>query len=129
MHIWNSETNENPRNPAQAETADTENQNLLKTRTLTLTEKRKQFKENFIEQTNLRWNLSYRLQTTKTRKSSRKPLRMTDSDRKEDDCLQKFSGIIHATVTSSASIYTRADLMQAACTSVGLEKKYSQEKK
>jgi hypothetical protein len=30
-----------PRKPAQAETAGTENQNLLKTQTLTLTEKKK----------------------------------------------------------------------------------------
>jgi hypothetical protein len=33
--------NERPSNPAQAETTGTENQDLLKTQTLTLTEKRK----------------------------------------------------------------------------------------
>jgi hypothetical protein len=46
--------NESTRNQAQAETTGTENQNLLKTQSLTLTTKRKQVKENFIEQTNLR---------------------------------------------------------------------------
>jgi hypothetical protein len=44
----------NPSKPTQAETVGIENQNLLKTQTLTLTEKRKQFKEKIIEQTNLR---------------------------------------------------------------------------
>jgi len=87
VYLWNSRTNEKPRNQAQVETTGTENQDLLKTQTLTLTEKRKQFKENFIEQTNLMWNLSYILQTTKIRKSSRKPMRRIISDRGEDDCL------------------------------------------
>jgi hypothetical protein len=74
-------------NQALAETTGIEDQNLLKTQKLTLTEKIKQFKENFIEQTNLRRNLSYKLQTTKTRMSSRKPLRRISYDRGEDDCL------------------------------------------
>jgi hypothetical protein len=46
--------NKRTRNQAQAEITGTENQNLLKTQILTLTEKIKQFKKNFIEQTNLR---------------------------------------------------------------------------
>jgi len=89
MYFWNSKTNERPRNIPQAETTGTKNQDLLNSQTLTLKEKIKQFKENFIEQTNLRWNLSYRLQITKTRKSSSKPLRRIISDRWEDDCLSK----------------------------------------
>jgi hypothetical protein len=81
--------NKNRSNQALAETTGIEDQNLLKTQKLTLTEKGKQFKENFIEQTNLRWNLSYKLQTTKTRMSSKKTLRRIASDRGEDDCLSK----------------------------------------
>jgi hypothetical protein len=41
--------NEKTSNQALAETTGIEDQNLLKTQKLTLTEKRKQFKENFIE--------------------------------------------------------------------------------
>ena len=107
VYIWNSETNEKPRKIAQTETTGTEKQNLLKKKTLTLTEKRKQFKENFIKQTNLRWNLRYRLQTTKTRKSSRKPLRRTNSDREEDDYLFKRNFL---------ESYTRLSPPQIACT-------------
>jgi hypothetical protein len=81
--------NEKTNNQALAKTTGIEDQNLLKTHKLTLIEKRKQFKENFIEQTNLRWNLSYKLQTTKTRMSSTKPLRRITSDRGDDDCLPK----------------------------------------
>jgi hypothetical protein len=89
--VCSSETlkNEKTNNQELAETIGIEDQNLLKTQKLTLTEKRKQFKENFIEQTNLSWNLSYKLQTTKTRMSSRKPLRRINSDRGDDDCLPK----------------------------------------
>jgi hypothetical protein len=48
--------NKRTSNQAQEEITDTENQNLLKTQILTLTEKKKkkQFKEKFIEQTNMR---------------------------------------------------------------------------
>jgi hypothetical protein len=99
--------NEKTSNQALAETTGIEDQNLLKTQKLTLTEKRKQFKENFIEQTNLRWNLSYKLQTTKTRMSSRKPLRRITSDRGEDDCLSKRNFL---------KSYMRLTLPQLACT-------------
>ena len=50
---------------AQAETTGTENQNLFKTQTLTLIEKRKQFKENFIEQNQS--EVKPKLQTAKSR--------------------------------------------------------------
>jgi hypothetical protein len=42
--------NEKTSNQELAETTSIENQNLLKTQKLTLSEKKKQFKENFIEQ-------------------------------------------------------------------------------
>jgi hypothetical protein len=99
--------NEKTNNQALAETTGIEDHNLLKTQRLTLTEKRKQFKENFIKQTNLRWNLSYKLQTTKTRMSSRKPLRRITSDRGEDDCLPKRNFL---------KSDTRLILPQLACT-------------
>jgi hypothetical protein len=56
--VCTSETlkNEKTNNQALVETTGIEDKNLLKTLKLTLTKKRKQFKENFIEQTNLRWN-------------------------------------------------------------------------
>jgi hypothetical protein len=54
MCTYETLKNERTSNKSQAKTTGIENQNLLKTQTPTLTKKRKQLKENFIEQTNMR---------------------------------------------------------------------------
>jgi hypothetical protein len=80
-------TNENTSNKTLAETTGIENQNPLKTQTLTLSEKKKQFKENFIEQNQSEVVPKLQIAKTETRMSFRKPLRRITSDREKDDCL------------------------------------------
>jgi hypothetical protein len=65
VYLCNSSKNEKTSNQALAETTGIENQNLLKTQKLTLTEKEKQFKENFIEQNQS--EVKPKLQTAKNR--------------------------------------------------------------
>jgi hypothetical protein len=73
-------------NPNQEETTDIDNQDPLKAWTLFLTEKENNVRKKFIKQTNPREDYKQ----PRLRKNSRKHLRMSDSDREEDDYLKKF---------------------------------------